>query len=348
MPRRHRTRKNKKNSKNDTTQNNKGKPVVPLNDERNNVVPVSISINNILTPVVATPSPKINNNAVQLEQNKNPMDCLQLTPVNPQRSFRRSQNASNFSNINFLFDSAEPLSSGPVKVDVATQTVYFSNKTVITRDTAVQYEEEPVITETPKLSQVLLEGIEMTPKHVRQAYDLKQSYADRLPNYVMLQNCNLNPYAKLNSFKEREASFFSPHFNNLQSASTPIDNLRFKNNLKFLTPRNDFNTLNKDILALQKRCYKSVSPKVNRYFNHSKHCNKSHNISLLRQKSPKSNVSTVCRKISVEEKQTTTGIGAKMFLTMKKYGRFTTKWSVKLIELCWELGINIKKVIPGR
>lgn len=335
MPRRKRNRKSRKNQ--NETPNNK-KPTDNIEGDVNGETPLppTISITNILTPLKATPSPKINNNNVQFHR------AVPTTPVNHQRSYIRrgriaEQATPNFSNINLLFNlenNNTPCNENrPIRVNVGTQTVYYQNNKN-KRDVATQAndndgEENQPITETPKINQISFD------LNDEKLHSFDKTYKK---NSVLF---NVNPYVKNN--EAAEISFFSTQFYNLKSASTPITHLPLKH--YGYTPKSEVQALKNEILALRKRCYKSASPKINRLI-HTKHCNKSHNISLLRQKSPtKNNISAVCRRISIDVGASNSDTaGDSIFSKVKKYGRYTAKWTMKLIELCWELGITIKKV----
>lgn len=350
MPKRRRNRRNRKNAPNNEkakeceVETVKASGTTPL--DRNKTIPPTISITNLFTPKKqATPSPKINNNAVQFHR------AIPSTPVNHQRSFRSriaEEETPIYSNINLLFNlennTPVTVKSSPIRVNVATQTVYFNNNSKTTRDVAVQFDNENLaITETPKINQLhLLDEIETTPKsllHIS-VNDQKLHSFEKIDCYKKNTVVfNVNPYVR--NKEVADVSFFSAHFDNLKLASTPISHVA-------LTPKSEVQALKNEIIALKKRCYKSVSPKINRYVNHTKYCNKSHNISLLRQKSPLKN----SRRISIEESEksfvinnsSNGAIGARLYSKIRKYGRYTAKWSMKLIELCWELGITIRKV----
>lgn len=351
MPKKRRNKKNKKCCiNNKQNKNEAGTADTPLKKCDNTTVPPSISITNVLTPTKAIPSPKVNNNVVQFHRNNE--IALSSTPVNREKSFRRSrikeQNTPNFSNINLLFNlenSCNPIEIVPTKINVGTQTVY--SNPVITCDAAVQFEEvkyeQNMITETPKISQLqLLDGLDIN-------YQKSHSFEEKLlqKTNTLLRGFNVNPYLKTN-VEAAETSFFTSHFYNLKTVSTPIERANYLGKQRHLSPKNDVHALKNEILAL-KRCYKSVSPKINRYTNHTKFCNKSHNISLLKQKSPvKNNLSAICKRISVQEDVTQTfvesSVGARLFSNVKHLGRFTAKWTIRFIQLCWELGITIRKV----
>lgn len=295
-------------------------------------LPPTISITNILTPLKATPSPKINNNNVQFHR------VVPTTPVNHQRSYIRrgriaEQTTPNFSNINLLFNlennNNTPCNESrrPIRVNVGTQTVYYENR----RDVAIQVngddEDNQPIIETPKINQISFD------LNDEKLHSFDKTYKK---NSVLF---NVNPYVK-NNEAATEISFFSTQFYNLKSASTPITHVPLKNLV--YTPKSEVQVLKNEILALKKRCHKSASPKINR-LNH-----KSHNISVLRQKTPqKSNISAVCRRISIDvaaAASNSSTLDDGIFAKVKKFGRSTAKWTMKLIELCWELGITIKKV----
>lgn len=172
-----------------------------------------------------------------------------------------------------------------------------------------------------------------------------------------------NPYLNLRNNSNAEVSFFNPQLYGLQSASTPITNITKDANVvinvekspqkintcKCSTPKNldkCYASFSCDILASRRRMYKSLSPKYIRHTSYNKFYGKACNISLQRYKPPPMNVVfNTHRKFSVDRSLINNyGIGVKLIAKIKEYGRYTAKWSMKLIELCSALGIAIKTV----
>lgn len=412
MPRKRRNRRNRRRNYKEKHENET--PQKASNIEKDNVeTPSNISIkNNIITPLVITPSPIIQNNTIKFHRNvsKAPINQqdFETTPVNPRRSFKRNKinndRTPNFSNINLLFNIDSPTLSArsqtsltpktlltnrssssipklhspgiekvPLKENVSTQTI-FTNL-----DVGVQYDvlNEPIV-ETPKISQaLLLDMVENTPKIIVTSPNLKTIQADietvkYTENFRKSIACasNLlskNPYAKVKNSSDGEISFFASQLYNAKVASTPIDKLLIKPciedlnvievakddakdvlNRKCSTPKNT-RDISLRLLNNKRKPFQSVSPKLNRYVNHTKFCNKSHNISMLRYRSPPSYKVNNYRRLSNDgdsicSVSTSTGFGAKLYLRMKMYGREVAKWSRQLLDLCSWFGIAIKKV----
>lgn len=241
------------------------------------------------------------------------------------------------------------------------------------------------ITETPRISQVLL--IEETSKSLNRVSttpEIKNVNVNNLDEVRHLQNFektdnyekitnvkNLlmkNPYCKLKNTSNGEISFFASHLYNLKSSSTPIEFAPVKNvNLqmecldaqenkenftpKFSTPKNQnlpLKLLNNDGL-LKHRPFYSASPRVNRFAKYAHLCNRSHNISHLRLKSPHCYKVSSFRKSSVDiesvsSQSSSLSVGVKLYLRMKMFGRRIAGWGRHLVDLCNWFGITIKKV----
>lgn len=261
----------------------------------------------------------------------------------------------------------------PLKENVSTQTILAN------LDVGVQYDvlNDPIV-ETPKISQaLLLDMVENTPKIIVTSPNLKSFQADvetakSAENFRKSIACasNLlskNPYAKVKNSSDGEISFFASQLYNAKVASTPIEKLITKPcienvnvieiinedaqdvvNRKCSTPKNTQDASVR-LLNNKRRPFQSVSPKINRYVNYTKFCNKSHNISMLRYRSPPSCKVNNYRRLSTDGDSicsvtSNTGFGAKLYLRMKMYGREVAKWSRQLVELCSWFGITIKKV----
>lgn len=302
------------------------------------------------------------------------------TIVSP--AFRKSVNIRSSSSIPKLHSPG--LEKAKLTASVATQTSI--EKRDIGVQYGIDLNEEPGICETPKISQALLLDEVETPQTLKDGVNIdindlqdvkllhnfeKTEYYNKMLNTDCLKTkkaqqienlITKNPYLKLKNSSDAELSFFNPQLYGSKSASTPITNIPNDKvivdigksperiaSCKCSTPKNLDNcsvSLSYDVLANKRRMYKSLSPKHVRHFNHNKFYGRSHNISLLRYKSPLMNtVLSAHRKLSVERNVIGNyGIGVKLIAKIKEYGRYTAKWSMKLVELCSALGIAIKKV----
>lgn len=261
MPRKRRNRRNRR-------RNYKEKHESETPQKANNIeidcieTPSNISIkNNIITPLVTTPSPTIQNNTIKFHRNISKASInhqdIETTPVNPRRSFKRNKINNdctpNFSNINLLFNLDSPSHSArsqtlltphrvlmnrssssipklhspgiekvALKQNASTQTINAN------LDVGVQYDvlNEPIV-ETPKISQALwLDVVENTPNvkfFQGEAQDVKGT--ENFQKSIACARSLLlkNPYARVKNSSECEISFFASQMYNAKAASTPIE-----------------------------------------------------------------------------------------------------------------------------
>ncbi|KAJ8968906.1 hypothetical protein NQ314_002047 [Rhamnusium bicolor] len=214
------------------------------------------------------------------------------------------------------------------------------------------------VLETPKISKVLL----VQEIHSEKQYELPTLHNHWLKNdktnndlSKKLYNgeVNINPYLNNKEIKIvsrdgslGEISFFSPNLFEHKSSSTPIEKLQQANIVDYLKGslmKDNANecSFNDEKVAIQNNRNSPVMPKLDSNLNLSEKNFTYSRLNISRRSANEGGSSdSLCRPNNI-------GVCEKVLTRLKRYTKVSHKWSIKIVELCSQLGIQLKNSLSS-